>query len=141
MSEVSTVLGKIFLVLSWIVFLIFGIYLMYQVIKYLREKPPNTQTVLDGLYIQMFSILIYFIIVGVIVMVIVGLGIKVEMISFVAGNALNIAVFLASMNLITSCCFRIVLISNPSMVEDIPDQDIQTYSMYVYNNTLLLETY
>ena len=64
---------------------------MYQVIKYLREKPPNTQTLLDGLYIQMFSIWIYDDLVAVILMIIIGLDIKVDMISFIVGNAMSIA--------------------------------------------------
>ena len=131
MTDISTVLGNIFLVLCWIVFLILSIYLMYQVIKYLREKPPNTQTLLDGLYIQMFSIWIFFVLVAVIFMIIVGLDIKVEMITFIVGNAINIAMFLSAINLIMSCCYRIILISNPTIIEHLLDEDILTYSRSV----------
>ena len=128
MADVSKVLGNSFLVISWLIVLIISIYLMYQVIKYLREKPPNTQTLLDGLYIQMFSIWIYDDLVAVILMIIIGLDIKVDMISFIVGNAMSIAQFLQAINLIMSCCYRIILISNPTIIEHLLDEDILTYS-------------
>ena len=129
MSDKSTVLGNIFLVLFWLFILILSVYLMYQVIKYLREKPPNTQTLLDGLYIQMFCIWIFFILVSAVCMIIVGLDIKVQLISFIVGNAVNIAMFLSAINLIMSCFYRIILINNPTMIEHLLDENILTYSM------------
>ena len=129
MADVSKVLGNIFLVISWLIVLIISTYLMYQVIKYLREKPPNTQTLLDGLYIQMFSIWIYDDLVAVILMIIIGLDIKVDMISFIVGNAMSIAQFLQAINLIMSCCYRIILISNPTIIEHLLDEDILSYSL------------
>ena len=128
MADVSKILGNIFLLLSWLTVLILSIYLMYQVIKYLREKPPNTQTLLDGLYIQMFSIWIFDDLVAVILMIVIGLDIKVDMISFIVGNAMTIAQFLQAINLIMSCCYRIVLISNPTIIEHLLDEDILTFS-------------
>ena len=129
MSDKSTVLGNIFLVLFWLFILILSVYLMYQVIKYLREKPPNTQTLLDGLYIQMFCIWIFFILVSAVSMIIVGLDIKVQLISFIVGNAVNIAMFLSAINLIMSCFYRIILINNPTIIEHLLDENILTYSM------------
>ena len=129
MSDKSTVLGNIFLVLFWLFILILSVYLMYQVIKYLHEKPPNTQTLLDGLYIQMFCIWIFYIIVCAVCMIIVGLDIKVQLISFIVGNAVNIAMFLSAINLIMSCFYRIILINNPTIIEHLLDENILTYSM------------
>ena len=129
MADKSTVLGNIFLVLFWLFILILSVYLMYQVIKYLHEKPPNTQTLLDGLYIQMFCIWIFFILVSAVCMIIVGLDIKVQLISFIVGNAVNIAMFLSAINLIMSCFYRIILINNPTMIEHLLDENILTYSM------------
>ena len=129
MADESTVLENIFLVLSWLIVLILSIYLMYQVIKYLREKPPNTQTLLDGLYIQMFYIWIFFVSISVVCMIIIGLDIKDEMIIFISGNAINIAMFLSAINLTMSCCYRIILISYPSIIEHLLDEDILFYSM------------
>ena len=129
MADISTVLGTIFLVLSWLIVLILSIYLMYQVIKYLREKPPNTQTLLDGLYIQMFYIWIFFVLVSVICMIIIELDIKVEMTIFISGNVINIAMFLSAINLTMSCCYRIILISYPSIIEHLLDEDVLFYSM------------
>ena len=129
MADISTVLGKIFLVLSWLIVLILSIYLMYQVIKYLREKPPNTQTLLDGLYIQMFYIWIFFVLISVVCIIIIDLDIKVEIIIFISGNAINIAMFLSAINLTMSCCYRIILISYPSIIEHFLDEDVLFYSM------------
>ena len=131
MANMSTILGNIFLVLSWLVFLILSIYLMCQVIMYLREKPPNTQTLLDSLYIQMFYIWIFFVLVAVVLMIIVGLDIKVEMISFLLGNAFSIAIVLLANNLTMSCCYRIVLISKPTIIEHFLDEDVLTFSRWV----------
>ena len=129
MADVSKVLGNSFLVLSWLTVLILSIYLMYQVIKYLREKPPNTQTLLDGLYIQMFYIWIFFVLISVVCIIIIDLDIKVEIIIFISGNAINIAMFLSAINLTMSCCYRIILISYPSIIEHFLDEDVLFYSM------------
>ena len=37
---------------------ILGTYLYSQVIRYLKDKPPANQTLLDGIYIQLFQYLI-----------------------------------------------------------------------------------
>ena len=129
MADINEVFGKIFLVLLWLALLFISIYLMYQIIKYLREKPPNAQTLLDGLYIQMFSIWIFFMSVSVTFMIIIGLDIKVKMISFIIGNASNIAMILSAINLTMSCCYRIILISHPTIIEHFLDEDVLKYSM------------
>ena len=38
--------------------IVLGSYLYHQVIKYLEEKPPANQTLLDGIYIQLFKYII-----------------------------------------------------------------------------------
>ena len=129
MAHISTIFGNIFLVLFWLVILILSIYLMYQIIKYLREKPPNTQTVLDGLYIQMFCIWIFQMIFIAIIYIIVGLNIKDNTISFIFGNISTIGLLLSGINLMMSCGYRIILISNPTMIANILDNDILNYSM------------
>ena len=129
MADISTIIGNIFLVLFWLVILILSIYLMYQIIKYLREKPPNTQTVLDGLYIQMFCIWIFQMIFIAIIYIIVGLNIKDNTISFIFGNISTIGLLLSGINLMMSCGYRIILISNPTMIANILDNDILNYSM------------
>ena len=129
MADISTIFGNIFLVLFWLVILILSIYLMYQIIKYLRNKPPNTHTLLDGFYVQMFCIWIFQISLYMIVMVLVGLEIKVNVISFIFGNAVGIAMYLTAINLIMSCCYRIILVINPTVIGHILDSDILNFSM------------
>ena len=35
--------------------IVFGTYFMNQIIKYLKEKPPNQKTLLDGHNVQLFA--------------------------------------------------------------------------------------
>ena len=44
-----------FISITW-GFVALGSYLTYCILKYLKEKPPNTQTLLDGIHRQMFWI-------------------------------------------------------------------------------------
>ena len=129
MANISTIFGNIFQVLFWLVILILSVYLMYQIIKYLREKPPNAKTVLDGLYIQMFCIWIFQMIFIAIVYIIIGLNIKDNTISFIFGNIGTIGTLLTGINLMMSCVYRIILITNPTMIAHILDNDILNYSM------------
>ena len=129
MADISTIIGNIFLVLFWLVILILSIYLMYQIIKYLHEKPPNTQTVLDGLYVQMFCIWIFQIVSTIIIYIIVGLNIKDNTISPIFGNINTVSLLLSGINLIMSCVYRIILVSNPTIIAHILDNDILNYSM------------
>ena len=129
MAELSTILGNIFLVLSWLGILFICVYLLYQIITYLNQKPPETKTLLDGFYIQMFGIWIFEVIIATLFMIIVGLNIKVEELSSIVGNATSFAVLLSAISLLLSSCCRIILINNPSMIEHILDNDILTYSM------------
>ena len=129
MAELSTILGDMFLVLSWLGFLFLSAYLLYQIISYLNQKPPENKTLLDGFYIQMFGIWIFELLIATLLMIIVGLNVKVEELSFIVGNALDFAVHLSAIGLLLSSCCRIIMIYNPSMIEHILDNDILTYSM------------
>ena len=128
MADIRTIFGSIFLVLFWLVILILSIYLMYQIIKYLREKPPNTYTLLDGFYVQMFWIWI-FQICSLTMRYIIHVFIKDNTISFIFGNITTIGLLLSEINLIMSCGYRIILISNPTMIANILDNDILNFSM------------
>ena len=129
MADISTIFGNIFLVLFWLIILLLSIYLMYQIIKYLREKPPNTQTLLDGLYIQMFCIWIFQVLTYITIAIYIGLNIKDNTIAFIFGNLVSIGILLSGINLVMSCGYRIILISNPTMIAHILDNDILKYSM------------
>ena len=128
MADIRTIFGSIFLVLFWLVILILSIYLMYQIIKYLSEKPPNTHTLLDGLYVQMFWIWILQVF-SLTMTYIIHVFIKDHAISFIVGNISTIALLLSEINLIMSCGYRIILISNPTMIAHILENDILNFSM------------
>ena len=129
MADVGTIFGDIFLVLSWLGILCLSIYLMYQIVSYLSQKPPNTQTLLDGLYIQMFCIWIFEVLVAVVFNVTVGLNITNDDVSFIVGNTLCVGILLSAISLLLSSCFRIIMINNPTIIEHIPDNDILLWSM------------
>ena len=129
MADVGTIFGDIFLVLSWLGILCLSIYLMYQIVSYLSQKPPNTQTLLDGLYIQMFCIWIFEVLVAVVFNVTVGLNITNDDVSFIVGNTLCVGILLSAISLLLSSCFRIIMIISPTIIEHIPDNDILLWSM------------
>ena len=129
MADVGTIFGDIFLELSWLGILCLSIYLMYQIVSYLSQKPPNTQTLLDGLYIQMFCIWIFEVLVAVVFNVTVGLNITNDDVSFIVGNTLCVGILLSAISLLLSSCFRIIMIISPTIIEHIPDNDILLWSM------------
>ena len=129
MADISTIFGDTFLLLSWLGILCLSIYLMYQIVSYLSQKPPNAQTLLDGLYIQMFCIWIFEVLVAVVFNVTVGLNITNDDVSFIVGNTLCVAVLLSAISLLLSSWYRIIMINSPTIIEHIPDNDILLYSM------------
>ena len=108
-------------------FNIYGVYLVSLIIKYLREKPPNLQTLLDGFQIQFFVSWILFGIMTIIsegVFVLNTLGIENKTITYVTAWICYSSVLFISVSMATSCLARTILIFWPSIVESIRDKKI-----------------
>ena len=96
------------LLVVWI-FNAFGIYLIIFIIKYLREKPPNLQTLLDGFYIQLFISGIIFRILAMLFEGLIELhtlGMENQIITNVTAWVIYSSVLLNSVSIATSCVAR-----------------------------------
>ena len=103
------------------------VYLVVLIIKYLREKPPNLQTLLDGFQIQFFVSWIIFGIMTIIsegVLVLNTLGIENKTITCITAWICYSSVLFISVSMATSCVARAILIFWPSIVESIRDKKI-----------------
>ena len=111
------------ILLVWI-FSIYIIYLVYHIIKYIQEKPPNLQTMLDGFYVQLFVSWI----IGAGMTMILGLSIELgslniqnEIVTEIVAWLYYSSTLFMSVSLGTSSVARILLILWPSQVQDLDD--------------------
>ena len=111
------------ILLVWI-FSIYIIYLVYHIIKYIQEKPPNLQTMLDGFYVQLFVSWI----IGAGMTMILGLSIELgsmniqnEIVTEIVAWLYYSSTLFMSVSLGTSSVARILLILWPSYVQDLDD--------------------
>ena len=103
----------------------FGVYLIIFIIKYLLEKPPNLQSLLDCFYIQLF---IHGIIYRILAIIIEGLlelhilGIEYQFVTYITAWLCYSSVLLNSVFFATSCVARAILIFWPPCVEKLDDR-------------------
>ena len=128
MPEVGTILGYIFIPPVWTFFAVLSTYFMYQLINYLTSKPSNMQTLLDGIYIQMFWAWILEMNTFVFSLIVFELDIKDHLVLTSLANTLNVAVFVTTLYTLGSCICRLIMIAYPHWIEEIPDNNILNYS-------------
>ena len=112
------------IVLVWIS-CVYVMYLTYYFIKYIRAKPPNLQTMLDGIYIQLFVSWITAAGTSMIFQLLIELGtlnIQNEIITEIFAWLYYSSVSFMSISIGTSCIARILLIIWPRFVEYLDDE-------------------
>ena len=103
---------------------IYIIYLVYYIIKYIQEKPPNLQTMLDGFYVQLFVSWIITAAMAMILELLLELGtlnVKNEIVTEIVAWLFYASVLFMSVSIGTSCVARILLIALPNLVEQLDD--------------------
>ena len=128
MSEVGTTLGYIFIPPVWTLFAILSTYLLCQLVRYIQSKPSNMQTLLDGIYMQMFWAWILEVNIFVFTLMIFELDINDLLVLTSLANTLNVAVFVTTLYTLESCICRLIMIAYPHLIEEIPDNNILNYS-------------
>ena len=111
-------------VLVWIS-CVYVMYLTYHFIKYIRAKPPNLQTMLDGIYIQLFVSWITLAGMAMILELLIELGtlnVQNDIITEIFAWLYYSSVLFTSISIGTSCIARILLIIWPSSVEYLDDE-------------------
>ena len=116
--------------LVWI-FCFYIIYLVYHIIKYIQEKPPNLQTLLDGFYVQLFVSWI----IGIGMTMIFGLFIQLgslnirnEIITEIVSWLYYSSTLFMSISLGTSSVARMFLILWPNQVQDFDDGNVWLFN-------------
>ena len=104
---------------------IFGTYVMYQIITYLKQKPLNQKTLLDGHNVQVFAswIIIGWLMIVDEVIILTGLN-DIEEITFILGWINYFAATLFNIYMVVGCGIRFFLIFHPHVIEEINDDQI-----------------
>ena len=104
---------------------IFGTYFMHQVIIYLKQKPPNQKTLLDGHNVQLFAswIIIGWLMMFDEVIILVGLN-RIEEIAVILGWINYFATNLFNIYMVVGCGIGFFLIFHPHLLEEINDDQI-----------------
>ena len=122
----SKTLGDIFYVIAFTCIpILFGTYFMHQIIIYLKEKPPNQKTLLDGHNVQLFVswIIIGWVMVLDEVAVLAGLNV-IEELSVILGWMTYFATMLFNIYMVVGCGIRFFLIFYPYLLDEINDNHI-----------------
>ena len=104
---------------------IFGTYFMHQIITYLKQKPLNQKTLLDGHNVQVFAswIIIGWLMIVDEVIILTRLN-RIEEITFILGWMNYFAVMLFNIYMVVGCGIRFFLIFYPHVIEEINDDQI-----------------
>ena len=105
---------------------VYVIYIVYHIIKYLTEKAPNLQTMLDGFYIQYFAALIAMVmscnLMNFLIQMNVVLNLENETLTWIASYIFYSTFLFCSLSLATSCVARTFSIFWPSKIETTDDK-------------------
>ena len=144
-QETGTILGYIFYPILWATLLMMSVFVIYNIIDYLKSKPPNVQTLLDKFYIHLFWVWIVqktFIAIYV-TMVEIELGTKIWGVAMVAGSLYYGIAILNAIYQLESCVCRMIMIFKPHIKEHFNEEKILKYTRLVFtfrsfDNHLLL---
>ena len=130
-QEIGTILGYIFYPILWATLLMMSVFVIYNIIDYLKSKPPNVQTLLDKLYIHLFWVWIAEMTVFAIYTTMVEIGVKVWEVAMVAGSLVWAMTLLNALYLLENCVCRMVMIFKPSLLEHFNEENILIYTRLV----------
>ena len=104
---------------------IFGTYFMHQIITYLKQKPLNQKTLLDGHNVQVFAswIIIGWLMIVDEVIILTGLN-SIEEITVILGWINYFATNLFNIYMVVGCGIGFFLIFHPHLLEEINDDQI-----------------
>ena len=102
----------------------FGSYLMFCIIKYIKEKPPGAQTLLDGIHQQMLWIWMMENFMLLMVTSLVTWGFKSYVTAWIFGYGTSVIIYLSSIHLMICVATRIGLVFCQEAIENILEDHI-----------------
>ena len=102
-------------------FVALGSYLTYCILKYIKEKPPGAQTLLDGIHRQMFWIWVVENRMVLLCDTIIIWGFKSEITAWIFGYGTLFVVAVSAIHLMICVVTRIVLVFFQDVIEMIPE--------------------
>ena len=123
-QEIGTILGYIFYPILWATLLMMSVFVIYNIIHYLKSKPPNVQTLLDKFYIHLFWVWIALMTVIAIYTTMIEIGVKNWEVATIVGGLFYGLCLLNGIHLLEGCVCPIVMIFKPSLLEQFKEENI-----------------
>ena len=101
-----------------------GLYLMYCIIHYLKNKPPGLKTILDGLHIQLLQYWMIEAVVSYLFITLFEFQVRSWILSWIVGFGVHLILLLTSLHLLVCLVFRILLIFHYYVLEEVSDKRI-----------------
>lgn len=127
---VGKVLGYIFYPLLWTGLWMMSIFVISNIIAYLKSKPQDAQTLLDKFYVKLFWVWIALMTVIAIYTTMVEIGVKVWGVAMVVGSLFYGLALLNAIYHLECCICRIVIIFN--LVEQVNEEKILKFTRLVH---------
>ena len=129
-QDVGKVLGYIFYPLLWTALWMMSVFVISNIIAYIKSKPPDAQTLLDRFYVHLFWVWIALMTVIAIYTTMVEIGVKVWGVAMVVGSLYYSLMLLNALYLLESCICRIVMIFN--LIEQVNKEKILKFTRLVH---------
>ena len=100
----------------------FGVYALHCIVKYVKNKPPCQQSMLDGIQIQMFNLWIVEYIMLLLILTLMMMGIKSFVLSIVFGFGVYAIIVMSSVHLVICVLTRIGLVYHQAALESIDEK-------------------
>ena len=116
--------GYIIYPILWILMWGISIFTIYNIIDYIQNKPPNTQTLLDKIYIDLFWVWIAQVTVLAIYMTAIEIEVRVWEVAMIVGSLLHATLILYPLYLFESCICRLLMILKPTFIDQFIENNI-----------------
>ena len=104
-----------------------SVFTIYNIIDYIQNKPPNSQTLLDKIYIDLFWVWIADVTFLAILMTVTEIEVRVWEIAIVVGSLIHAILILHPLYLVQSCICRLFMILRPAFIHQFNENNILQY--------------
>ena len=120
----TSVVGYILFPIVWITIWAMSVFIIYNIIDYIQNKPQNLQTLLDKIYIDLFWVWIVEVTDLAIAMTVSEIEVRVWEVAIVVGSVSNAVAIWYPLYLFESCICRLFLILKPACIEQFNENNI-----------------
>ena len=120
---------------------LFGAYILNCIVKYVKNKPPFQQSMLDGVQIQMFNLWMIEYIMLLLTFSLMILEIKSFVLSMMIGFGVYAIMIANSVHLVICVLTRIGLVYHQATLEAIQEKRFRLFARYVSTKHKLVQCY